>query len=129
MAEQSDKHSCPLNCAGCSELMARADRMRQARSTGGPTYEGARLVLASAYAFALPLVLITGSVILLSGRLGEFGALGVGLASAVVAILPMWLLNKKNAERGTPDAEVKKDASCIPHSESCIPNSNQEELS
>ncbi len=124
MVQTFTQDSCPAHCPGCSETTNRGSAggrpTEGARSApgdaggpGGPgdpsgLLEGWRLVAASVYVFVLPLAAVIAAVAALGGRLGEPGALGVGLAGAAILMLPAWRVLRRRPGPGHDGAWPSK---------------------
>ena len=111
VAPTETNESCPLRCSGCPLPEAESggsggDESAGAGRSGG--LSGGRLVLAAGYVFGVPLAVMIAAEVVLGRRLGELGALGVGVAVSAVLLVPAWWLLRRRPRR--PDVDPSAPA-------------------
>lgn len=96
--------SCPGDCPGCSSNPDRKPQTLTPQQVNDDSLlRGGPLALAAGYVFALPLAVLIAAQFALASRLGEWGALGVGVGAATILMIPA-ILHLRVRRRGKEEA-------------------------
>ncbi len=92
--------TCPDQCPGCRTDDDRTTPQPESPPADQGDLDGGRFALAACWVFAGPLLAVIAAQVVLAGQMGEFKALGVGLAGAALVLLPAmrWLRRRPAGE-------------------------------